>query len=254
MNCDQAFQVMASVNGDIDRPELDEHLAGCASCRELAELFRPATNLFRDASDPAEPASAPESWDRVWQAVAVAQQAAGQLARREHPSSRWRTRLSSFVKVAALLALGAICGGTATRMYASGGQAARVAVADPGGLLPSATLADDGCVRCERLIQEGQRWFDAGACPTCGGKVQRQKLFLVSLCLVCHTEAPREFQRLDRGALGPDTSWPSSSQSGARSTEFPVWQRALDGTPFGQAAPFLEQFMPTGDDVERKNC
>ena len=50
MNCDQVFQYLTSTKPHEWNGELDRHVAGCESCRAMAELFRPAVALFGDGT------------------------------------------------------------------------------------------------------------------------------------------------------------------------------------------------------------
>lgn len=80
MNCDQAFDCLT----DSDRrhsPELEEHLARCARCRQMQETLEPALDLFDEL------VPEPDLSGRVYgtqtlapESVRVAEQAASRLA------------------------------------------------------------------------------------------------------------------------------------------------------------------------------
>lgn len=52
MNCDQVFEILTRgpfPHGSADDELVEQHLQHCADCRELADAFRPAVNLFHES-------------------------------------------------------------------------------------------------------------------------------------------------------------------------------------------------------------
>lgn len=68
LNCDDVFESLTGqCDAAGDEAAVQEHLETCAHCRELADSFAPALNLFRevDAASPADADLAKRIWDRV---------------------------------------------------------------------------------------------------------------------------------------------------------------------------------------------
>jgi len=187
MNCDQVFQHLTSLHPAPVNGQLERHLSGCPSCRELAELFRPAVEAFGSGSNEDDAADAPGSWERVWDAVSVAERTAAQL-KDARPATTRRTRAGSLAGCAALLAAGVLLGASLNwfGMFSAAGPIHHE-------LQPSNTLnlpASHAECRCAKLVSHARRATDDGVCPVCQSRAA--KVNIVSLCMTCHDNATTE--------------------------------------------------------------
>ncbi len=170
MNCNEVFEHLTrTATVDSGNGTLANHLAGCRSCRELAELYRPAIDLFGNSNGHEDHGDAPPPWQRVWEAVAVAESLAAQVRyHKERPRNLPRLNRSVF-RHAAVLLVGVLLGGVITRG----------AMPSPG--VPAVTPT----TRCESLLAVVERAGHLAMCPTCNQSLQ-SKTSLLSLCGVCH--------------------------------------------------------------------
>jgi hypothetical protein len=211
MNCDQVFQHLTSLHPAPVNGQLDQHLADCSSCRELAELFRPAVEAFDGGTAEDDSADAPGSWERVWDAVSVAERTAAQL-KDLRPDTIRQTRAWPLAACAAVLAAGVLLGASLDRAGWLGGAESH----RHGFGSSTAVQAPDGDeVRCARLVSHVRRATEDGVCPICQSHVA--KLKVVNLCMACHDDADdratdvrlRDFQ----SSLQPIRSWLRNSPS-----------------------------------------
>jgi hypothetical protein len=183
MNCDQVFQHLTSVHPAPVNGQLDRHLAGCPSCRELAELFWPAVAAFDGGPNEDDSGDAPGSWERVWDAVSVAERTAAQL-KDARPATDRRTRAWPFAACAAVLAVGTFLGASLDRAGWLGSAGSNRADS-PGSTAVKAP--SDEVFRCARLVSHARHAGDDGACPVCQSRGAKFKL--VTLCMTCHDDA-----------------------------------------------------------------
>jgi hypothetical protein len=181
MNCDQVFHVLTATRPPSANGELDRHLAGCRSCREIADLFRPAAGMLAAHSDDRDGSEPSESWQRVWDAVSVAERAAEQLGHTPRIPPR-PSRIVSFGRSAALVAIGITLGGVMTWAGGlsgpSGGDAAAVHSAALDAVYPTG--------RCDDLLAFCRHAIKSAKCPTCGETAPPARVNAVALCAVCH--------------------------------------------------------------------
>jgi hypothetical protein len=185
MNCEQAFQQLTSTSPSLENDSLQQHLNGCASCRQMAELFRPAVEILGNGSQEG-PWSHSDSWQRVWDAAAIAERSAAQLrdalAVEPQQSGVW-----SWVRSTALLAAGVVFG---VCLNGSGIIGANHANGQPPQTLAIGRSVDsDPDCRCARLVSHTRHANEMGVCILCQGRPR--KMNVKSLCMVCHeTVAP----------------------------------------------------------------
>lgn len=191
MNCDEVFQQLTRFDPATFAPgaaacdAIARHLARCPACREMAELFRPAVESFSDTVEPNDIAAEPsESWQRVWEAVGVAERSAAQLRAAAPPRRAW-LRTTSLVRSAALLLVGVAIGAVVSRSGAAAHPTLQVQSpsADPSN---PAVPAISRPHRCERLVSATRDAGDDVTCPTCSQPIERARLNVAALCIVCH--------------------------------------------------------------------
>lgn len=187
MNCDQVFQHLTSLHPAPVNGQLERHLSDCRSCRELAELFQPAVEVFDSGSNEDDAADAPESWERVWDAVSIAERSAVQL-KDTRPATTWRARAGSLTGCAALLAAGVLLGASLNWAgMLGGGEKLR-------SEFPSSSTAklpaDDAECRCAKLVSHARRASEDGVCPVC--QARGAKINIVTLCMTCHENPTAE--------------------------------------------------------------
>jgi hypothetical protein len=206
MNCDQVFQYLTSTRPHDWNGDLSRHVAGCESCRAMAELFRPALVLFGDDASEQSASDAPRPWQDIWDAVSVAERAAAQLHDRTITTSRLRPRRAGpLLRAAALLVAGVVVGGLLGRVGAFGSQ--------PSLASPTAGSADmefsQGVAagRCENLVAYLRDAFATESCPTCERPVTNARRPALALCVVCHRDAPAS-------QIQSEPSWQSLLPSG----------------------------------------
>jgi hypothetical protein len=198
MNCDDVFQVLTSSRPHSANGELDRHLAGCRSCREIADLFRPAVGMLATHADDRNDAEPSESWRRVWDAVAVAERAAEQLGHTP-PSVRSRpSRLLFLSRSAALIVIGITLGGVMTWAGGLGGR--------PAGNRIDGVAVDTGALdtvrptgRCDELLRFCRQSLRSAKCPTCGDAAPPARINVVALCTVCHALPSSASESADDG-------------------------------------------------------
>lgn len=185
MRCDEVFEHLTRAGGQSGaNGRLERHLAECGSCRELAELFAPAVALFeRGGGD--EDGEVPAAWGRVWEAVGVAERAAGQLRESGRTAGRWR-RYGWPACTAAALLIGVMAG-----VVVGGGGAKPQAAAMPRMTSGAAEVS------CDLLLAVFREAAGAEICPVCRRPIERRQSEVVSLCAVCHLP-----QRGERGGSG----------------------------------------------------
>lgn len=181
MRCDEVFQHLTRAGGhSTANGQLERHLAECRSCRETAELFRPAVALFETGGRDDESGEVPAAWRRVWEAVSVAEQAGAQLRGRERVGGGWWRRYGWPACTAAALLIGVLTG---VVMGNWGEGAERQA-----GVVPE-VAGRRGGVSCELLMAVLREADGEGVCPTCRRRVEREKTEFVALCAACHLPA-----------------------------------------------------------------
>lgn len=201
MNCDQAFEHLT------DRalrtgPELQAHLADCARCRNLLDVFGPAIELF-DGPPPVESSRSSESVATLRagtegtrapvlspEAVRIAENLAADLSARAKHSLPVPARTSRVVtRYAAAFVVGA-CAAWAFVVLPS-------AEDNPNSLLPAGK-----CTREQVASTEGQ-------------SPERVKL-VVQTCVTCHLES--ESGRIDEARFDLQIN-PGGSRSGPLDSE-----------------------------------
>ena len=184
MNCDQVFQHLTSIHPESANGKIGRHLAECPSCRQLADLFRPAVHLL--VADPSgdDRAEAPESWHKVWDAVAVAEQAAAQL-QDVRGATTARGRSWSVARGAVLLAVGILIGALVNWGGVFGSMASSRSDS------PAPTIADradrSAEIRCASFVSFAKHAAEAGMCPLCREKAA--KINVATVCMACHENA-----------------------------------------------------------------
>jgi hypothetical protein len=187
MNCDDVLQHLTSRPPQGRDAQLERHLAGCASCRDMANLFRPAADLLIGDLTDGETAEAPEGWQRIWDAVAVAERAARQLKERPAPPSMWRARARMLGRSVAILLAGVLLGSILTRV---GMPDQFVANGQEGVPITHLSSLPDGAAtgRCERLISEIRRSSELGLCLNCKQETTSAS-GAIALCMICHVNS-----------------------------------------------------------------
>lgn len=184
MNCEQVFQHLASANPSSANGKLEQHLNSCSSCRQVADLFRPAVQLL--ASEPDEPAlnePSGERWPQIWEAVAVAEQAAIQL-KRNYGNNRHRPIFSQPAAFAAVLLLGIAIGLGGATAWRSNSRASHP-LTQPVELASGAARAH--LCRYDRLLDE-HLGLGLDLCANCRTKFDAELSNVITLCMVCHTK------------------------------------------------------------------
>ena len=212
MNCDQVFQHLTSLHPSPVNGQLDRHLAGCPSCREMAELFRPAVEVFGSGSHEDDAADAPGSWTRVWDAVSIAERTAVQLTD-ARPAPTRLARIRSLAGYVAVLAAGVLLGASLNW----GGTLGRSnSIHDEIRSSSTANLPPDNVeCRCAKLVTHTRRASESGICPVCQSHVT--KLNIVTLCITCHENSPADSTTQVRlqdlqSSLVPLRSWLKTSR------------------------------------------
>jgi hypothetical protein len=192
MNCDQVLQHLTSIEPSSPSGELQEHLDACPSCRDMAELFAPAVQLFGSDS-PEEQGNAAASrscWPEFYEAVALAERSALQLKEHAAPRRSYRAPTRALLQMAAVLTVGLSIG----FLTARGGM--RYATPSHGSHSSMAGIDATSGTECRHteLIDELLRLHPGQFCTACEPKVSAELASIVTVCMVCHTRAPDSVQ------------------------------------------------------------
>ncbi len=210
LNCEQVFQHLTSVHPAPLNGELDRHLAGCSSCREMADLFQPAVALLESGRCDEVSGDAPRPWEQVWEAVSVAQRAADQLRDHSAPSRRRvSSRTAALVRSAALILAGVLVGAALGRVGAFG-RSPDLARSDRDQWT-NPLMENAADCRCEGLVTFLRDAVAHGTCPTCEQPIASRKQPALTLCMACHRESIGT--RPDPASSHESLSWPRGNKN-----------------------------------------